>query len=324
MKNVHSRKLKLPFMYSALVAGLLISSSASAWWWNTGYTKTKYPIVMAHGMLGFDNVGPLDYFYGITDTLEDDGADVYVAHMSALGDQTLRGEQLLARVEEVLAITGAEKVNLIGHSQGGLEVRYVAAVAPELVASVTSVGTPHKGTPVADLIASLTELPVVGEALESGVSEAVNLVGMIIGVAAGDLLPQDSLGSLSILNTQGAAQFNQLFPGGIPETPCGEGDYVSNNIRYYSWVGTGASQLGITNPLDPMSYPLKASAFLFDEPNDGLVGQCSSHLGKVIRDNYRMDHFDEVNQALGLVSILDTNPKTVFRQHANRLKNAGL
>jgi triacylglycerol lipase len=43
-------------------------------------------------------------------------------------------------------------VNLIGHSHGGLDVRYVAAVRPDLVASVTSVGTPHKGADLADFL----------------------------------------------------------------------------------------------------------------------------------------------------------------------------
>jgi triacylglycerol lipase len=51
---------------------------------------------------------------------------------------------------------------------------------------------------------------------------------------------------------------------------------------------------------------------------------CSSHLGVVIRDNFNMNHLDEVNQVAGLVSIFETNPVTVFRTHANRLKNAGL
>jgi triacylglycerol lipase len=61
-----------------------------------------------------------------------------------------------------------------------------------------------------------------------------------------------------------------------------------------------------------------------DSENDGLVGRCSSHLGKVIRDNYRMNHLDEVNQVIGLTSIFETDPVVVYRNHANRLKNAGL
>ncbi|MGC3581752.1 lipase, partial [Pseudomonas aeruginosa] len=51
---------------------------------------------------------------------------------------------------------------------------------------------------------------------------------------------------------------------------------------------------------------------------------CSSHLGMVIRDNYRMNHLDEVNQVFGLTSLNETSPVSVYRQHATRLKNASL
>jgi triacylglycerol lipase len=54
------------------------------------------------------------------------------------------------------------------------------------------------------------------------------------------------------------------------------------------------------------------------------VGRCSSHFGKVVRDDFSMNHLDEVNQLFGLTSIFETSPVSVFRSHANRLKNAGL
>ena len=62
----------------------------------------------------------------------------------------------------------------------------------------------------------------------------------------------------------------------------------------------------------------------YSEANDGLVGHCSSHLGTVLRDNYFYNHLDEVNQLLGLVSIFESNPTSVFRAHANSLNNASL
>ena len=67
-----------------------------------------------------------------------------------------------------------------------------------------------------------------------------------------------------------------------------------------------------------------AGSLAFSGPNDGLVGRCSSHLGMVIRDDYRMNHLDEVNQFMGLTSLFETDPVSVYRQHANRLKNEGL
>jgi len=63
---------------------------------------------------------------------------------------------------------------------------------------------------------------------------------------------------------------------------------------------------------------------LYGSPNDGLVGTCSSHLGKVIRDDYKMNHLDEINQMFAIHHLFETDPKTLYRQHANRLKNQGL
>ena len=55
-----------------------------------------------------------------------------------------------------------------------------------------------------------------------------------------------------------------------------------------------------------------------------MVGSCSSHLGTVIRDDYGMNHLDEVNQTAGIVNWFEVDPKSLYRNQANRLKNAGL
>ena len=61
-------------------------------------------------------------------------------------------DALLARIDEILRETGAQKVNLFGHSQGSLTARYAAAKRPDLVASVTSVAGPNHGSELADHI----------------------------------------------------------------------------------------------------------------------------------------------------------------------------
>lgn len=298
---------------------LLLGSSGSVL--AAGYTETRYPIVLAHGMLGFDNIAFVNYWYGIPRALEKSGAQVFNTQVSAFNSSEERGEQLLAQVEEILAITGAEKVNLIGHSQGGQSVRYVAAMIPDKVASVTNVGSPVKGSPIADVVEQISEIPVLGAALTPALSSVANGLGMLIGLAAGESLPQDAFAGMESLTLAGTADFNARFPAGVPLTSCGDGTHEENGVRYFSWGGTSS---GITNFLDPSSYGLILLKLAFNEPNDSLVGQCSSHLGQVIRDNYNMDHLDEVNQLFGLVHIFATNPKTVFRQHANRLRNIGL
>lgn len=317
--TMNKNKTLLSLSLSLSLASLTLASQVHASLFNSsGYTQTRYPIVLAHGMLGFDSLLGVDYWYGIPRALRRDGAEVYVTEVSQLNTSELRGEELLAQVEEIVAISGKSKVNLIGHSHGGPTVRYVAAVRPDLIASVTSVGAPHKGSDVADLIRKIPE-GSGGEAIIAGI---VNGMGALINFLSdsSSSAPQNSLGSLESLNSEGAARFNAKYPQGIPTSACGEGAYSVNGVRYYSWSGTSP----LTNPLDVSDTLMGAGSLAFDEPNDGLVGRCSSHLGRVIRDNYRMNHLDEVNQVLGLTSLFETDPITVYRQHANRLKNAGL
>jgi triacylglycerol lipase len=114
------------------------------------YTQTKYPIVLVHGLLGFDALGPVQYFYGIPSELRRSGAVVYTASVSQSNSTELRGEQLLKELQTLKARYGHTKFNLVGHSHGGNTSRYVAGVSPDLVASVTTVGTPHQGSKVAD------------------------------------------------------------------------------------------------------------------------------------------------------------------------------
>ncbi len=287
------------------------------------YAQTKHPIVLVHGMGGFGAIGPIDYWYGMPKDLHDNGASVHVPVLSGFESSEVRGEQLLAQVQDILAISGAAKVNLIGHSHGNTAVRYVAGVLPARVASVTSVGGPVKGAPAADLLKQASELALIGAPLTSLITSIVNGMGKITDMMSGKTLSQDSLAGLTSLTTAGSADFNRRFPAGVPTSACGEGAYVVNGIRYYSWSGTSP----LTSVIDPSDAAMSLTSLAFvgqaDWQNDGLVGRCSSHLGQVIRDDYLMNHFDEVNQVFGLVSLLGTNPKSVVRQHANRLKLAG-
>lgn len=102
------------------------------------YAKTKHPIVLVHGLFGFEDVLFVDYFYKVPHKLSRNGAMVYIAEVSPANSTEVRGEQLLEYIDEVLALSGAEKVNLIGHSHGGPTARYAASVAPNKVASVSS------------------------------------------------------------------------------------------------------------------------------------------------------------------------------------------
>jgi triacylglycerol lipase len=287
--------------------------------WATGYTETKYPIVLVHGLFGFDNIGPVEYFYGVPSSLRADGAKVYVTQVSAANSTEVRGEQLLTQVKQILATTGATKVNLIGHSHGGPTSRYVASIRPDLVASVTSVGGVNKGSAVADVILGIAPPGSLSNAV---IVSVTNGLGTIINfLSGGSGLTQNSLAAVKSLSTAGSLKFNQTYPAGVPTTACGEGAYTVNGVSYFSWSGAQP----YTNLLDIMDPALALTSLAFaGAKNDGLVASCSSRLGRVIRDDYSMNHMDEVNQTIGLVNLFETNPVTLYRQQANRLKNLGL
>jgi len=284
-----------------------------------GYTAANYPIVFAHGLFGFENILGVDYWYGIPEALQGGGAEVYVTQVANSQSPEIRGEQLILQIEDILAISGAEKVNLIGHSHGGPTTRYVASVRPDLVASVTSVGGVNNGTPVADTLAEWSADSGVFNWALDGLG---NTFSNTINYLAGADYEQDLMASIASMTFEGAADFNARHPQGIPTEACGEGDYEVNGIRYYSWTGAAS----LTNVLDPLDLVTAGASLFFPpgEKNDGLVGICSTHLGMVIRDDFFLNHMDEVNQTFGIMGISSSDPLAIYRTHANRLKRAGL
>ena len=222
-------------------------------------------------------------------------------------------------MREILAITGAQKVNLFGHSHGGPTSRYVASVAPELVASVTSVGGVNWGSPVADAVRGTVPVGGLSEFVIGAAADAfVDIVELLSGSPN---LPTDSIAALESLTTQGSLDFNSRYPEGLPPVYCGQGpERADNGVYYYSWSGTDP----YTNVIDPTDPFLLITSWVIPEANDGLVSACSSRLGKVINDSYDMNHLDEVNQVFGIHDLWEIDPKTVYRQQANRLKNQGL
>ncbi|MBP8020365.1 MAG: triacylglycerol lipase, partial [Agitococcus sp.] len=280
------RKLLIASLVAALTSTVSVTATAAS-----TYSQTKYPIVLAHGMFGFKSLlgGAIDYWYQIPSDLQANGAKVYVTQVAALESSTVRGEQLLTQVKSILAITGAAKVNLMGHSHGGHSIRYVAAAIPTKVASVTAIGSPVKGAPVADLITKTGSLSAVAYG-------ALNALASVIEMFNGPgSYNQSAKNSIAALSTTGSAAFTAKYPAGVPTTACGSGAATVNNIKFYSWGGTSP----LTNVLDPTDALLGLTSLVTSQANDGLVTQCSSHLGVVLRDNYSMNHTDEVNLMFG-------------------------
>lgn len=295
----------------------------------TSYGATKHPIVLVHGFLGWNRLASsLDYFNGVPQTLMSNGAEVFATKTSSVNSSEVRGEQLLKQIKNITAITGSKKVNLIGHSQGGLDSRYIATVAPEKVASVTAVSSPHKGSKTSDyvlknIVESDNPTNQLGAEVLIAAVEAIGISSDILsGLPLDQLQDQSSLNFVTTTSTESSTAFNVKYPAPLPTAYCGQPTATNapNGIPYYSWAGTS----NLTNVLDPSDYIFALTGLTQEGlPNDGLVDHCSARVGKVIRDDYRMNHLDTINQLLGLSSWIETNPLTVYRAQANRLKKQG-
>jgi triacylglycerol lipase len=100
--------------------------------------------------------GPASIFYApMAARLRANGYTPYIFGLpgSGLGDIAATSQALNAFADQVRAQTGAARVDLVGHSQGGLVARYYVrnlGGAAE-VDSLISLGAPHYGTAVANV-----------------------------------------------------------------------------------------------------------------------------------------------------------------------------
>ena len=113
-------------------------------------------IVLAHGILGFGEFTfPfVNYFNGVAAHVHRRSGDTVIApQVNPIGSVAHRGGQLAAEILGQPQAGG--KLHIIAHSMGGLDARHAithVAGVRERVATLVTIGTPHRGSPVADAI----------------------------------------------------------------------------------------------------------------------------------------------------------------------------
>jgi triacylglycerol lipase len=263
--------------------------------------RTTHPVVFAHGMAGFNNILGYDYWgddYGtfVGDPCDeafevycngdlDSGQKAFVAQVQAFQTSEVRGLDLANDVEGFMATAGASYVNLVGHSQGGIDIRKAARVLRErkgytAVKVAISVSSPHRGSPVARYILNL------GPGVTSVIDALARYYGDIIyqsgndGVAGakqlvyGDHDPNDG-------KTTGMKAFNIAYPVS-----------ASYATRYASLI---TAQYG--GNVNPALYLLKE--FFFDIDGDGYcLDDCDNDGAGGRGDGVRNENDDD-----GLVGI---------------------
>ena len=118
--------------------------------------KTKYPIILVHG-IALKDFKFLKSFGEIDRILRIQGYTVYKAKIDGFGTILNNAMQLKEEILKILEVEGACKVNIIAHSKGGLDSKYMIENLgmEDYVASLTTLCTPHKGSPIATNILKL-------------------------------------------------------------------------------------------------------------------------------------------------------------------------
>ncbi len=109
--------------------------------------QTKYPVVLIHGA-GFRDRKYLNYWGRIPKALMNNGCSIFYGHQDSWATIENNAIIIKNRIEKIIEETGTEKVNLIAHSKGGLESRYVISSLDmsSKIASLTTIATPHHGS----------------------------------------------------------------------------------------------------------------------------------------------------------------------------------
>jgi len=256
-------------------------------------SPARYPILLGHGFGGSSSHLT---FNAVDVALRKDGHHVVLGDVPPFAPVAVRAKVLADEVDALLADTGAEKVNLISHSMGGLDARELVAVLGygDRVASVTTISTPHRGSAVAD----------VGLELVKGASDdALDALATAFGKTFSQHVDETELrAALTDLAEASAEAFND----GHPDDP---------RVTYQSWAGV-SSVACIPNPADAeacegllLAHPGRAdcmdavlapmAGFVAHgnelRPNDGLVTVDSAKWG-TFRGCVPADHADEIGQ----------------------------
>jgi len=101
--------------------------------------------MLVHG-IGYTDDGRHEYWGRIPEVLRSHGAEVYLGCQPSFGTVSENAAVIKTNAAKIID-KGAEKINFIAHSKGGLEARYLISCLgmAEYTASLTTIATPHRG-----------------------------------------------------------------------------------------------------------------------------------------------------------------------------------
>lgn len=246
--------------------------------------RTRYPVVLMHGFGLFASLRRGGHLHQEAMNLRSHGVVSYAPNVAAYNTTAVRSKMWRRRFDHILEETRADRLNLIAQSMGGLDARYLISRLGmhDVVASLVTVSTPHRGSALADLV---LEQPALAR---RWTAHALNWMGTTsLEDASADFLR-------SVVELTPSAVEDSFNPY-APDHP---------NVRYYSYAGRAGK--GTDVPITPFLGILNSRLYPREGINDGFVSVDSAKWGTFL-GTVDADHVQQVGLALG---------RTTFDAHA--------
>ena len=211
--------------------------------------RTRHPVVLMHGFGLMGSLGKAGYLHDEAMDLRRHGVLAYAPNVAAYNTVSVRAAMWQDRLAHISKETGAERLNLIAHSMGGLDARYMISVMGlhEVIATLVTVATPHRGTVVADILLNQPER------LRQWIVDLANWVGA-------NALDDASADMLQALTELTPTHVCETFNPTAPDHPA---------VRYWSYAGRSGK--GTNRPIHPFLKLSNAWIYQREGLNDGLV-----------------------------------------------------
>ena len=202
-------------------------------------------------------------------------------------DSEYRADEIEGQFMDILTETGARKINLLAHSQGGIDSRIFISARGHghEVGVLAMVATPNRGVILGDMI-----LGTVTGVSQEVIASIIDFFGNLIDGSESDI--RQALAQISIAKMEG--EFNPAHPD-------------DTRVTYWSWAGYTCGMLDFdcrrehdderVGTVLSLTYNLIKNG-PEDEgygPNDGMVPVYSAKWGTYM-GHVNADHADEIGQ----------------------------
>lgn len=122
--------------------------------------QVKYPLFLCHGFGAIGSLVKPSPLHDPCMLMREHGVIAFAPNVVPYASIETRAKNWVRLINKICDEHGFEKVNVVAHSMGGLDMRFALTHLDiaDKVASLTTVATPHHGTFLADLILKTPEI----------------------------------------------------------------------------------------------------------------------------------------------------------------------